>query len=61
MKKQRHLFFRLLANYNRYRRKLQRLEQGLSHYGRKDILVKRLHQLQDRLLSMKEAGRVVGM
>lgn len=61
MKKRRQVFFRLLAKYNRYRRKLLRLEQGLSHYGRKDVLVKRLHKLRDRLLTMKEVGRVAGL
>lgn len=61
MKRRRHLFNRLLASYNRYRRKLRRVEQGLSHYKRQDLLLKRLHRLQERLLSMKDAGRVAGL
>ncbi|MCB0664274.1 MAG: hypothetical protein KDC80_00555, partial [Saprospiraceae bacterium] len=61
MKKRRHLFFRLLASYNRYRRKLQRIEQGVSSYRRKDLLLKRLCRLQERLLAMKDVGRVAGL
>ncbi|MBK8501387.1 MAG: T9SS type A sorting domain-containing protein [Saprospiraceae bacterium] len=61
MSKKRHLFFRLLESYNRYRRKLGRMEQGLSHYKRKNLLVKRLQSLQHRLLAMKETGRVAGL
>ena len=61
MSRKRHRFYRLLAQYKRYRRKLQRLEDGLSHYGRRKVLIKRLHRLRDQLLAIKNAGRVAGL
>ncbi len=61
MSRRRHLFFRLLEKYNRYRRKLSRIEQGLSHYKRRDLLIKRLQKLQHRLLSIRETGRIAGL
>ncbi|NND31401.1 MAG: T9SS type A sorting domain-containing protein [Saprospiraceae bacterium] len=61
MKRHRHRFYRLLAQYNRYRRKLSRIELGLSGYKRRDMLVRRLRRLQERLLAIKQAGKIAGL
>ncbi|MCB0686634.1 MAG: T9SS type A sorting domain-containing protein [Saprospiraceae bacterium] len=61
MRRNKQLFIKLLARYNRYRRKLLRVDQGKSPYRRRNLLIKRLEKLQERLLAMKEIGRVTGL
>ncbi|NND07285.1 MAG: T9SS type A sorting domain-containing protein [Saprospiraceae bacterium] len=61
MKKRILTFHRLLAQYNRYLRKLDRISNGKSRYSRKDLLVKRLHRLYTRLISMKERYRLASV
>ena len=53
MKQQLRLYNQLVARFNRYRRKLQRIESGECHYGRKGLLVKRVRHLYARLSELR--------
>ena len=58
MKKQVLRYNRLVRHYNRYRRKLQRVEAGTSRYRRKDVLIKRLERLYQQIMDLRAAFRV---
>jgi len=45
---------RLLASYQRYQRKLNRIDAGRSRYARRDVIVKRLQRLYAQLIAIKQ-------
>lgn len=53
MKQQVRLYNQLVARFNRYRRKLKRIESGECHYDRKGLLLKRIERLYARLTSLR--------
>jgi hypothetical protein len=53
MKHQVRLYNQLVTRFNRYRRKLQRIESGECHYERKGLLLKRISQLYGRLTYLR--------
>lgn len=54
MKKRNSTFRTLYTQYQRYRRKLARIEAGTSKYKRRDIIIKRIQKLYAQLLELKQ-------
>ena len=58
MKKQILRYNHLVSRYNRYRRKLRRVESGMSRYQRIDLLIKRVKALYEELMGLRSVLRV---
>lgn len=58
MKRQVRLYNQLVTRYNRYRRKLERVESGMSRYDRKGLLIKRLQRLYDRITGLRASFKI---
>ncbi len=61
MRKNVHTYHRLLAQFKRYRRKLDRIDAGHSRYTKRDLLIKRLRALYVRIMNIKTRCRVASM
>ena len=54
MKRNIHLYNRLLNQFKRYQRKLQRIQDGRSKYSRKELLIKRIQRIYAQLRALKK-------